>query len=93
MCYHMCVDCRFWAAAISFGANPFFGCPLMNPKGVMQLMMSPRGLMTLPTDVFIEDGKIVASHYGKVIGTHMDWSKILKFAGVSDTPKGGAMVR
>ena len=93
ICFHMCVDCKFYPAAAEFGMNPGFGCPLMNPKAVKQLMCSPRGLMTLPTDIFIENGRIVASHYGKVIGQHIDWKKVEEFAGIKSAPGATEMAR
>ena len=32
-CWHCCYDFKFFPAMVGFGANPKFGCPLMNPKG------------------------------------------------------------
>jgi hypothetical protein len=77
----MCVDCKFWPAMAGFGANPGFGCPLMNPAGFYMLMCTARGLFTLPTDVLIEDGRIVEIFHGKVIGQHMPMDRVLEFAG------------
>ena len=94
MPYHMCYDCKFCPAFLNFGGNPKFGCPLMNPKGAVQLMCSSRGLFTLPTDVLIdENGKVAGAHYGKVIGAHMSWEEIEKFANSEGAPMGSDMVR
>ena len=66
----------------------------MNPKGALQLMCSSRGLFTLPTDVLIdENGKVAGAHYGKVIGAHMSWEEIEKFANSEGAPMGSDMVR
>ncbi|GMI09380.1 hypothetical protein TrLO_g6820 [Triparma laevis f. longispina] len=79
--YHMCVDCKFWPAMAGFGANPKFGCPLMNPFGAYQLLCTPRGLFSMPVDVLIEDGRVVNVMYGDTIGKHMDVSVVEDFAG------------
>ncbi|GMI10772.1 hypothetical protein TrVE_jg12889 [Triparma verrucosa] len=91
--YHMCVDGKFWPGMAKFGANPKFGCPLMNPSGFYQLMCTSRGLFTMPTDVLIEDGKVVNAFYGDTIGKHLDISIVEEFAGISGAVSGQEMTR
>ena len=86
-CFHMCYDCKFYWAMACFGANPSFGCPLMNPKGFKMLMCNSRGLLTHPTDVLIDEDENVADvWYGKAIGDHMEMSKVEQFAGSASSP-------
>ena len=40
-----------------------------------------------------ENGKVAGAHYGKVIGAHMSWEEIEKFANSEGAPMGTDMVR
>ena len=68
-CYMMCVSCKFWPAFAKY-AN----CAVMQH---MSMARQPR----MGADVLIdEEGKIVDSYYGKVMGEHMPWTKVEQFA-------------
>jgi peroxiredoxin len=85
-CYHCCVDCKMVPAAVCFGANPKFGCPLFEPCGVYQLMCSGSRVVSMPTDVLIdEDGKIVALFRGRFSGEHIAMEEVEAFAGIGGT--------
>lgn len=77
--YHMVVDCKMYPAFFGYGGNPMFGCPLM--CAFPQLFCGSRA-MTMPTDVLIENGKIVKVSYGNVPGSHIPMDEVMEFAGV-----------
>ena len=73
-CYMMCCSCKFWPAFASY-AN----CAMMQH---MSFSRQPR----MAADFLIdEEGKIVDTYYGKVMGEHMSWDKIEQFASGTST--------
>lgn len=69
-CYMMFVSCKFWPAFAKY-AN----CAVSQH---MSFTRQPR----MAADFLIdEEGKLVETYYGKVMGEHMDWEKIESWAG------------